>query len=93
MMAERRVPGIVVAVGVGGRTVYREGFGWADLEARRPACPQIRFRIGSVSKCFTAAAMASLAEAGQLDLRAPVQRYVPALDACDRAGHRGQRGR
>jgi CubicO group peptidase (beta-lactamase class C family) len=79
MMAERHVPGLSVAVGVGGRAVYSEGFGWADLEARRPACPQTRFRVGSVSKCFTAAAMARLAQAGALDLGGPVQQYVPGF--------------
>jgi CubicO group peptidase (beta-lactamase class C family) len=79
MMAERRVPGLAVAVGVGGRIVYSEGFGCADLEAGRPACPPTRFRVGSVSKSFTAAAMARLAQAGALDLGAPVQTYVPAF--------------
>jgi len=79
MMTERRVPGMAVAVGVRGRIVYSEGFGYADLEQRTPACPTTRFRAASVSKVFTAAAMARLYERGVLDLDAPVQRYVPTF--------------
>lgn len=79
MMAERRVPGMAVAVGVRGRVVYREGFGYADLERRVPACPETQFRAASVSKLFTTAAMARLLERGVLDLEAPVQRYVPTF--------------
>jgi len=77
IMMERRVPGLAVAVMVDGRTVYHEGFGWADLDRRVPACPTTRFRAASVSKLFTAAAMARLVERGMVDLDAPVQRWVP----------------
>ena len=54
-----------------------EGFGWADLEQRVPVTPLTRFRIGSVSKPLTAAALGLLVERGELDLDAPVQEYVP----------------
>jgi CubicO group peptidase (beta-lactamase class C family) len=99
LMAERRIPGMTVAVSVHGRTVYSEGFGYADLDRRIPACPQTQFRVGSVSKLFTVIAMARLLERGVLDLDAPVQRYVssfpdkgaritPGLLAAHRAGIR-----
>ncbi len=39
--------------------------------------PQTPLLIGSVSKSFTATAVMQLVEAGQLDLDAPVQRYLP----------------
>jgi serine beta-lactamase-like protein LACTB, mitochondrial len=81
MMAARRIPGMAVAVAVRGHLVYREGFGYADLERRVPACPGTRFRAASVSKLFTAEAMGRLYEAGRLDLDAPVQRYVPSFPA------------
>jgi CubicO group peptidase (beta-lactamase class C family) len=79
LMAERRIPGMAVAVSVGGRIVYSEGFGYADLDRRIPACPQTQFRVGSVSKLFTVIALARLVERGVLDLDAPVQRYVPSF--------------
>lgn len=79
LMAERRIPGMAVAVSVGGRIVYSEGFGYADLDRRIPVCPQSQFRVASVSKLFTVVAMARLLERGVLDLDAPVQRYVPSF--------------
>jgi serine beta-lactamase-like protein LACTB len=44
---------------------------------RLPACPWTRFRIGSVSKLLTVAALARLHQQGRLALDAPIQRYVP----------------
>ncbi len=78
-MAERRIPGMAVAVSAGGRIVYSEGFGYADLSRRLPVCPQTQFRVGSVSKLFTAVGMARLVERGVFDLDEPVQRYVPSF--------------
>jgi len=75
----RHIPGVSVAVGVGGRVVWSEGFGFADLEHRVPVTPATRFRIGSISKSLTAAALGQLYERGRLDLDAPVQRYVPSF--------------
>jgi CubicO group peptidase (beta-lactamase class C family) len=70
-------PGVSVAVGVGDRIVWSGGFGWADLEQRVAVTPATRFRIGSVSKPLTAAALGLLVDAGRLDLDAEVQAYVP----------------
>jgi len=75
----RGVPGLAVAVSVNGEIVWAEGFGYADLENRVPVWPTTRFRIGSVSKPLTAAALAQLVEQGKLDLDAPVQKYVPSF--------------
>ena len=79
MMAERRIPGMAVAVAARGQIVYSEGFGYADVDRRIPACPQTQFRVGSVSKLFTAVVMARLIERGAIDLDAPVQQYVPSF--------------
>ena len=80
---EVKSPGLSVAVAVGGQVVWAEGFGEADVEARVPVSPESRFRLGSISKLFTAAAVARLVEAGKLDLDAPVQRYVPSFPEKD----------
>jgi CubicO group peptidase (beta-lactamase class C family) len=71
------IPGFVFAVAVDGRIVWLEAFGYADLDAKRPTTTATQFRIGSVSKPLTAAAVAQLYENGKLDLDAPIQRYVP----------------
>jgi serine beta-lactamase-like protein LACTB, mitochondrial len=73
------LPGVQVAVAVNGKLVWSEGFGYADAERRRPVTHETQFRIGSVSKPLTAAAVALLHERGKLDLDAPVQRYVPSF--------------
>ena len=79
MRLERGTPGLSAAVGVEGRIAFAQGFGWADLENRVPVDADTKFRIGSVSKPLTAAALGLLVERGRLDLDAPVQRYVPSF--------------
>ena len=78
-IAERGYPGIAIAVSVDGETVWSEGFGYANLEHRVPMWPAVKFRVGSISKSLTAAAVANLVEDGRLDLDAPVQKYVPSF--------------
>ena len=73
------VPGLALAVAVDGKLVYSEGFGYADLEERVPVWPTTKFRIGSISKPLTAVGLMELAEAGKVDLDAPVQKYVPSF--------------
>jgi len=73
------LPGLSVAVGVRGRIVWAEGFGWADIEQRVPVRPSSKFRVGSVAKPMTAALLALLFEEGKIDLDAPVQDYVPSF--------------
>lgn len=70
-------PGLGVAIAVRGKLVWSETCGLADRERQRPVTRTTLFRIGSVSKPLTAAAVAGLAQSEELDLDAPVQRYVP----------------
>ena len=79
VMTERNIPGLSVAVSIDGAVVWSEGFGYANLEQRTPVTTVTKFRIGSVSKPYTAAAIALLYEQGLLDLNSPVQRYVPSF--------------
>jgi len=75
-----KVPGIDVAVALNGEIVWSEGFGFADLEHETPVKHGYTlFRIGSVSKPLTAAAMGQLMDDGKLDISQPVQAYVPAF--------------
>lgn len=70
------VPGLSIAVGHDGTMLWSEGFGFADLEAKKPVTPQTLFRIGSVSKPLTAAGLMLLVEKGKVDLDADIHRYV-----------------
>ena len=51
--------------------------GYADVASRRPVGDHTRFRIGSVSKTLTAAALMHYAARGRVDVDAPIDRYVP----------------
>src|SRR5437773_5698731 len=74
-----RISGLPVAVGVDGKLVWSEGFGYADVARKIPVTAETQFRIGSVTKPITTAAVALLYEQGKLDLDSPVQRYVPSF--------------
>jgi serine beta-lactamase-like protein LACTB len=78
-LVEQNLPGLSVAVGVGGDIVWAEGFGWADLENRVPVAPNMRFRIGHASKALTSAAVGLMLEQDRLDLDDEIQTYVPVF--------------
>jgi serine beta-lactamase-like protein LACTB len=78
-MKALRIPGASVCVIRDGKVIWSEGFGLADVEQQVPVTPRTVFRIGSVSKPLTAAALGLLVEQGKIDLDAPVQRYVPSF--------------
>lgn len=75
--AEQNLPGVSVAVGVGGAIAWAEGFGWADLEKRVPVSPKMRFRIGTLSTALTSAAVGLLIEKDRLNLDDEIQLHVP----------------
>lgn len=60
-----------------GAVVFERSYGWANLEWKVPHTPASKFRIGSVTKQFTAAAILLLEERGQLKLDDPVAKFVP----------------
>ena len=76
-----QVPGASVLVLRDGQPLYRRGHGLADLEAGTAATAQTNYRLASVSKQFTAAAILLLAQDGVLSLDDPVTRWLPSLPA------------
>jgi CubicO group peptidase (beta-lactamase class C family) len=75
-MHAQRIPGLALGIVHGDRIVHVQGFGQADRSGRQ-VTPETPFLIGSVTKSFTALAIMQLSEAGQVQLDAPVQRYLP----------------
>ncbi len=65
-MERFKAPGMAVAFARGGKLVFEQGFGLADKAAGSPVTPQSLFRIASVSKPITAAAIFTLIEQGRL---------------------------
>jgi len=72
-----KVPGLSAAAGRDGKIAWSEGFGFADLEAKKPVTSNTMFRIGSISKPLTAAGLMLLVENGRFDLDADIHTYVP----------------
>lgn len=79
IMEAEAIPGLSVAIGRGSHLMWTEGLGYSDLTHNVSVTPLTRFRVGSVSKPMTAAALGVLVEAGALDLDAPVRDYVPSF--------------
>jgi serine beta-lactamase-like protein LACTB len=77
--AERKIPGLTVAVVLERQLRWTGGFGQADVENGVPADADTMYRLASLSKPMTATAVMQLVEKGKIDLDAPVQRYVPSF--------------
>jgi N-acyl-D-amino-acid deacylase len=79
LMRKHAIPGGAVAVLRDGKLVYARGFGYADVETKTPVQPDALFRIASVSKPITAAAIMKLVEEGRLDLDDRVAPFIAHL--------------
>lgn len=66
-----------VLVAKGDRLLIDRGYGFANLEWNTPNTPDTRFRIASITKQFTAAAILILQERGKLKVEAPLKSYLP----------------
>jgi CubicO group peptidase (beta-lactamase class C family) len=78
---EGKQPGAAVLIIEDGRTVFARGFGYADLDKGARITPDSSFRLASVSKQFTTAAVMVLAEQGKLDYDDLLVEYVPEFDS------------
>ena len=74
-------PGAAVLVIKDGEVVFEQGFGYANLEEGEKITPSSSFRLASVSKQFTTAAIMVLAEEGKLDYDDLLVKHVPELSA------------
>jgi N-acyl-D-amino-acid deacylase len=68
LMRKYAIPGGAVAVLRDGKLIYARGFGYADVESKTQVQPDALFRIASVSKPITSAAIMTLVEDGKLRL-------------------------
>ena len=65
-----------VLVAKNGKPVFGEAYGYADREKKTANALNTQFNIGSMNKMFTAIAVLQLAQAGKLDLHAPIGKYL-----------------
>ncbi|MGC1524567.1 MAG: serine hydrolase domain-containing protein [Phormidesmis sp.] len=66
-----------VAIAQGERSAIAQSYGQANREHKVPNRPQTKFRIGSITKQFTATAILQLQERGSLNVHSPVSTYLP----------------
>ncbi len=73
---EKRAPSIAAAVLRDGEVIWQSAVGAADVEAGVEATADTQYRVGSITKTFTAAAIMQLRDAGKLDLEDTLDRHV-----------------
>jgi CubicO group peptidase (beta-lactamase class C family) len=79
LMKKYNIPGGAIAVVRDGKLFYARGFGFADVENKTPVQPDALFRIASVSKPITSAAIMKLVEEGRLKLDDRVAPFIAHL--------------
>ncbi|MEE9162558.1 MAG: serine hydrolase domain-containing protein [Candidatus Neomarinimicrobiota bacterium] len=75
-----RIPGLAIGIVYDQELIWAKGYGISDHEASTPVTPQTIFRIGSVTKLFTATAVMQLRDAGKLQLDDPLTDHLPWFD-------------
>ena len=75
-LTEHQFQGVAL-VAQGGKIVFEQGYGHANEDYQLPNTPQTTFRIASITKQFTAAAILLLQEKNQLNVFDPIAKYIP----------------
>jgi len=74
---ENSLPGMSVSIFTGDDIIFSKGYGFADIENKIPVDPsKSKFRVGSVSKTFTATGLGLLIQQNKVDPEATIQTYV-----------------
>lgn len=76
---ENHFPGIAFGIVVDGRLIYKNAYGYTDIDKKIAASTSSLFRIASMSKSFTAMAILKLRDEGKLNLDDPAYFYIPEL--------------
>ena len=79
VLTETNAPSVSIAVVKDSKIAYVHAYGNASLDPAIPARPEMRYKIGSVSKQFMGMAILLLVQDGKLSLDDPVGRYLPTL--------------
>jgi CubicO group peptidase (beta-lactamase class C family) len=78
--AKQPAGSITVGVVSGNQLAWTKSYGNADMEKKIPADKDTIYRIGSITKMFTAVMLEQLADAGKVHLSDPVERYFPEVN-------------
>jgi CubicO group peptidase (beta-lactamase class C family) len=69
--------GVAVLISKDGKIIYKKGFGYSDIPAKKPVTTITKFRIGSITKQFTASGILKLQEEGKLSVTDKLSKYFP----------------
>lgn len=75
-MAEYKIVGLSIAVIKDYKIDWAKGYGWADLDEKRPVTPNTRFQAASISKSLNSLALLKLVQEGKIDLEADINGYL-----------------
>ncbi|MCZ4223346.1 serine hydrolase domain-containing protein [Pedobacter rhodius] len=78
-MKAQHIPGLSVAIALKGNLIWKEAFGYADLDNQVKVTTDSRFRVGSVSKSITSVALAKMKDEGKIDIEETVGHYLPVF--------------
>jgi CubicO group peptidase (beta-lactamase class C family) len=78
-LRELNTPGAAIGIVSGDRLIFAKGIGISNIETGAAVTPEMLFRIASVTKMFTAAAVVTLASQGHVKLDEPIGRIVNGL--------------
>jgi D-alanyl-D-alanine carboxypeptidase len=83
MIANRITPGLELGVMQAGKLIYNRAFGCSNIETDTLTIPRAIFRIGSLTKQFTAAAVVLLSEGGRLGIDSALANFLPQFPRAD----------
>ncbi len=78
-MKKGKIPGMSVVIVKGDKTIYQNGFGYADVDEGKMVTDKTLFEIGSNSKAFTGLAILKLKDDGLINLEESITTYIPWL--------------
>ena len=76
-MAYSGQPGLSIGIVHDQKLLWTRGFGYADVQAEKPATAETIYRIASITKLFTTTAIMQLRDEGKLQLDDPVNKHLP----------------
>lgn len=78
------LPGFAIGIVKDNEVVYARGFGYKNIDTKKPVTNTTLFHMASISKPFVATAVMQLVEQGKIDLEAPVTTYLPYFKLDDK---------
>jgi len=83
-MEKSHIPGAVVGIVKDGKNIFVKGYGVADIQKKNPVVPdKTIFRIGSITKVFTATAVVQMADRGKINLGDDVNKFLKGMRVPD----------